>query len=206
MDVYEVLRTTRAMRRLKPDLIPDDVIARVVDAGVRAPSPGPVQQWRFVVVTDRAVMARLGSLWRATRDEVLVQTPNLYPNAAQASSSQYLYDHFDDVPALILGYGPPGIGSVTVIQALWSMCLAARAEGIGSAFTTLLTRAADQVADILAIPADVGLQLYGALPLGYPMGTWKVAPRQPAHEVTFADRWGEPPRWRAAAGSENGNP
>ncbi|MGE0794544.1 MAG: nitroreductase family protein, partial [Acidimicrobiia bacterium] len=110
MDVYEALHTTRAMRRLRPDPVPDDVIARIVDAGTRAPSPGPVgaQTWRFVAVTDRAVMAELGALWRSARDELLRQVPNLYANEAQASSSQHLHDHFDDVPLLILGYGPEG--------------------------------------------------------------------------------------------------
>src|SRR3984885_1208212 len=96
MDLFEALYTTRAMRRLKPDPVPPDVIARIVDAGIRAPSPGPVgaQTWRFVTVTDRSVMSELGAVWRAARDAVLARLPNLYANEKQASSSQYLHDHF----------------------------------------------------------------------------------------------------------------
>ncbi len=197
MDTYEALYTTRAMRRLKPDPVADEVIARIVDAGIRAPSPGAVdaQTWRFLAVTDRAVMAEIGAIWRAARDELLVQIPGLYANEKQASSSQYLHDHFDEVPLLVLGYGPEGMGSNTVVQALWSMCLAARAEGLGSTYTTLLTRVADQVDAVLGVPADAGLRLYAALPIGSPLGRWGVAPRQPANEVTFADRWGTRPRW-----------
>ena len=54
MDAREALTTTRAMRRLKPDPLPDDVVYRILDAGVRAPCGGNEQTWRFVVVRDRA--------------------------------------------------------------------------------------------------------------------------------------------------------
>jgi nitroreductase len=185
------------MRRLRPDPIPDEVVARIVDAGVRAPSPGAVQRWRFVVVTERAVMAGLAEVWQLARDAVLQAMPDLYPTPQQASSSQYLHDHFAELPLLILGYGPDGAGATTVVPALWSMCLAARAEGVGSAFTTLLTRAEEQVNAIVGVPADAGMRLFGAVPMGYPLGRWAVAPRLPGHEVAFADRWGETPTWRA---------
>lgn len=197
MDAREVLLTTRAMRRLKPDPVPDDVIARIVDAGVRAPSPGADQPWRFVVVTDRDVMQSLASVWQRSRDELLQIMPNLYSSAVQAASSQYLHDHFADVPLLVLGYGPEGLGATTVVPALWSMCLAARAEGVGSVFTTLLVRAEAEVGEIIGVPADSGLRLFGAVPMGYPLGRWGVAPRQPGHEVAFANHWGQAPSWRA---------
>ncbi len=198
MDTFEALYTTRAMRRLKPDPIPADVVARILDAGVRAPSPGATQAWRFVVVDNPEVMAQLGEVWRTARDAVLVAMPNLYSSAAQAASSQALYDDFDQLPLLVLGYGPDGLGATTVVPALWSMCLAARAEGIGSAFTTLLTRSEPEVNAILGVPADAGVRLVASVPMGYPMGRWGVAPRQPAHEVSFANRWGAAPQWRAA--------
>ncbi|HLG66798.1 MAG TPA: nitroreductase family protein [Acidimicrobiales bacterium] len=199
MDVLEALYTTRAMRRLKPDPVPQEAIARIIDAGVRAPCPGPAgaQAWRFVAVTDRSVMAEIGSVWREARDALLERVPDLYPNEKQASSSRYLHDHFDEVPLLILGYGPEGLGANTVVQACWSMCLAARAQGLGSAYTTLLTQRAAAVDRILGVPEDAGVRLYAALPIGYPLGRWGVAPRQPAHEVTFADRWGRRPAWTA---------
>lgn len=199
MDAREVLYTTRAMRRLKPDPIPDAVIARIIDTGIRAPAPGPVeaQAWRFVVVTDRGVMAQFGALWRSARDALLQRMPNLYPNERQAASSGYLYGHFDEVPLLILGYGPPGLGANTVVQACWSMCLAARNEGVGSTYTTLLTQVAEDVDRILGVPADAAMVLHAALPMGYPLGRWGIAPRQPADEVAFSEQWGARPRWKA---------
>lgn len=201
MDVFEALYTTRAMRRLKAEPVPPELIAQIIDAGVRAPCPGAAdaQSWRFVAVTDPAVMAELAALWQATRDSLLRRIPNLYANERQAASSQYLHDHFGDLPLLILGYGIEGIGANTVVPACWSMCLAARALGLGSTFTTLLTQAAGEVNRIIGVPDDTGLVLYAALPIGFPLGRWGVAPRQPAHQVTYADRWGRPPEWTAAA-------
>jgi nitroreductase len=195
MELSEALYTTRAMRRMKPDPVPDEVIARIVDAGIRAPEPGQEQSWRFVVVTARPVMAQLATIWRAARDAVLEEIPNLYASSAQAASSQYLYDHFADVPVVVFGYGQPGRGRITVIPALWSMCLAARGENVGSVFTTLLTRAAPQVNEILGIPDDAGVELFGVVPMGYPLGRWGVAPRQSARQVTFVNEWGVAPDW-----------
>jgi nitroreductase len=197
MELLEALRTTRAMRRMKPDPLPDEIIARIVDAGVRAPSPGQKQSWRFVVVTDRRVMGELAVLWRATRDALLEEIPTLYASATQAASSQYLHDHFAEVPVVVFGYAPAGQSPAIVAPALWSMCLAARGEGVGSVFTTLLLRATPAVDEILGVPADVGVELIGVVPMGFPLGRWDVAARQPAHEVSFADRWGVAPDWRA---------
>ncbi len=55
MDVYEALYTTRAMRRLKPDLVPADVQRRILDAAIRAPTGGNAQSWRFLLVDDPEV-------------------------------------------------------------------------------------------------------------------------------------------------------
>ena len=64
MDVYEALYTTRAMRRVRPDPIPADVQARILDAAIRAPSGGNAQSWRFLLVDDPAVKARLAPLYQ----------------------------------------------------------------------------------------------------------------------------------------------
>jgi hypothetical protein len=101
-------------------------------------------------------MAQLGVVWRSARQAMVASRPNLYASAKQAASSEYLHQHFDDVPLLILGYGPEGLGSNTVVLACWSMCLAARAEGVGSTYTTLLNSVADEVDRIVGVPRDSG--------------------------------------------------
>src|SRR4051812_38089218 len=64
MNVYEVLYTTRSMRRLKPDPIPLDVQARILDAAIRAPSGGNNQNWRFLLVDDAAIKQQVGPIYR----------------------------------------------------------------------------------------------------------------------------------------------
>src|SRR6266849_1590716 len=64
MELQEALYTTRAMRRVKPDPIPPDVQARILDAAVRAPSGGNAQTWRFLLVDDPAVRAELAPIYR----------------------------------------------------------------------------------------------------------------------------------------------
>ena len=63
MDVREALYTTRAMRRVKPDPIPGDVQARILDAAIRAPSGGNAQGWRFLAVDDKDTIAKVGALY-----------------------------------------------------------------------------------------------------------------------------------------------
>ena len=63
-DVFEIMHTCRAMRRLKPDPVPEDVLVRLVDAAIHAPSSSNAQNWRFVIVRDRAQKQRIAELWR----------------------------------------------------------------------------------------------------------------------------------------------
>lgn len=68
--LFEALYTARALRRLKPDPVPEDVITKVLDAAIRAPSGGNAQNWIFIVVRDRAQRQRLGAVYRKASDEV----------------------------------------------------------------------------------------------------------------------------------------
>ena len=68
MDTREALYTTRAMRRVKPDPIPEDVQARILDAAIRAPSGGNTQGWAFMLVDDQEQKEKIGSLYRECID------------------------------------------------------------------------------------------------------------------------------------------
>ena len=63
MDVREALYTTRAMRRVKPDPVPEEIQLRILDAAIRAPSGGNSQGWRFLIVDDSEQIAKIGSLY-----------------------------------------------------------------------------------------------------------------------------------------------
>ncbi len=196
MDLYEALYTTRSMRRLKPDPIPHEVQARILDAAIRAPTIG--EQWRFLLVDDADVKAQLAPLYRqafermvggqlgdALADLMKADTPM----GRTVRSGVHLAQHFADVPLLLIGFGRSRDGS-GIYPALWSAMLAARAEGIGSTLTGMLqSYFADEAFDILGVPKDAGWYLHGVIPMGYPMGKWGVAARRPIHEVAAHNSW-----------------
>jgi nitroreductase len=196
MDLHEALYTTRAMRRLKPDPIPQEVLARILDAAVRAPTIG--EEWRFVVVDDPAIKAQLGALYRQGFErmvggqlgdalETLMQSDT--PMGRMVRSGVHLAHHFGEVPLLLIGFGRSRDGS-GVYPALWSAMLAARAEGIGSTLTGMLqSYFAEEVFAILGVPQDAGWQMHGAVAMGYPLGKWGIARRKPVQEVVARNGW-----------------
>jgi nitroreductase len=206
MDVYEALYTTRAMRRVKTDPIPAEVQARILDAAIRAPSGGNTQNWRFLLVDDPAVKAKLGpvyrdcmaQLWATIYKERLEQanaTPDEPENASMLRvqrSAQHLADHFEEYPLLLFSFVQFDPTGGSIFPATWSAMLAARAEGIGSSLTTVFFFKLDAVLDALGVPKEDGWLFSSCVTFGYPTGRWDVAPRRPVHEVAFRNRWGEP--------------
>jgi nitroreductase len=204
MDVYEALYTTRAMRRCRPDKIPMDVQRRIMDAAVRAPTGGNTQNWRFMLVDDEAVLAKLGPiyreclalLWETLYKERIAKalaepdTDDSRQMLRVQRSAQHLADHFEQYPLLLFSfvqYDPTG-GSI--FPATWSAMLAARAEGIGSSLTSVFMFQLDAVLEILGVPSAEGWLFSSCVTMGYPTGVWGVAPRRPVHEVSFRNRWG----------------
>ena len=196
MDVYEALYTTRAMRRLKPDPIPYDVQARILDAAIRAPNIG--QEWRFILVDDPEIKALLAPLYRQGFERMVGgRLEELFadvlktdtPMGRTVRSGLYLVNHFAEVPLLLIGFGRTKEGS-GVYPALQNAMLAARAEGIGSTMTGFLqTYFADEVMGILGVPKDAGWYMHGVVPMGYPRGKWGIGTRKPVHEVAARNRW-----------------
>jgi nitroreductase len=207
MKLYEALYTTRAMRRLKPDPIPREVQARILDAAIRAPSGSNAQRWRFLLVDDPEQIRRIAEIYRVCM-QLLWETPAYAEQIAAAkadpegqesresmrlvNSAQYLADHFHEVPLLLFAFSQADTSGGSIFPSVWSAMLAARAEGVGSCLTTILAFRRDEVYALLGVPADEGWQMACCVTFGYPTGPWGVAARQPAHEVAFQNRWGEP--------------
>ncbi len=203
MDVYEALYTTRAMRRVKPDPLPDQVVASMLDAAIRGPSGGNSQNWRFITVTDTGVKADLGVLYR---EAFALLHETVYKGrleAAQAAgddlalrivkSSAWLADNFEQVPLWLLVVSRNDPTGASTFPAVWSAMLAARGHGVGTCLTTILGLFRQQEAfEVLGVPKDKGWTLDAAVSCGYPLGRWGVADRSPAHQVSYADRWGNP--------------
>ncbi|MEP6469487.1 MAG: nitroreductase family protein [Chloroflexota bacterium] len=111
MEISEALYTTRAMRRMKPDPIPYEVQARILDAAIRAPNIG--QDWRFILVDDPAIKAAIAPLYRKAWDRLFEQMGASLADLVQADndigriarSGAHLAEHFGDVPLLLIGFG-----------------------------------------------------------------------------------------------------
>jgi len=80
----------------------------------------------------------------------------------------------------------------SIYPAVWSAMLAARAEGVGCAITSILLFHHKEMLDILCVPPDERGQFNRTVTMGYPTGRWGIAPRHPAHEVPFRNRCGNP--------------
>ena len=207
MDVREALYTTRAMRRVKPDPIPRDVQARILDAAIRAPSGGNSQNWRFLLIDDPDLKAKLGPLYRDAigtlwqtyyreRLEHARSTPDDPQSASLLrvqSSAQHLADHFEYVPLFLAAFARGDDSGGSIFPAVWSAQLAARADGVGTSLTSVLgIFHGEQTLEILGVPAGKGWTMACLVSFGYPTGRWGVAPRRPVHEVAYRNSWGTP--------------
>ena len=198
MDIYEAIYTTRAMRRLRPDPVPLDVQARILDAAIRAPSEPDAR--RFLLVDDPGLKRQIAALYLAVW-EGMVDPATIPPMFQRVfRSGDHLARHFAEVPLLLFGFGrTAGSGGGSVFPALQNAMLAARAEGVGSTLTMFLNSRHDEVLELLGVPADGSWRMVACVTLGYPTGRWGIAPRRPAHEVAFRNRWGEPPGFEVPA-------
>jgi nitroreductase len=208
MELHEALYTTRAMRRVRPDPIPHDVQARILDAAIRAPSGGNQQNWRFLLLDDPAKKAALapmyqhamGQLWETIYKSQL-DAAAANPTATESvqilkvqRSAQWLADHFEEIPLFLFPFSQHDPTGGSIYPAVWSAMLAARAEGVGSCLTALLQffHPAETL-EILGVPTDQGWILSGTVSFGYPTGTWGVAQRMPVDQVSYRNTWGDDP-------------
>ena len=207
MDLYEALYTTRAMRRVSSDPVPDDVVRSILDAAIRSPSGGNTQNWRWLTVTDSDTITRLGELYSQAWDELNETFYKGKKEAAEASgdeatkrvlnSAQWLADNFGSVPLVVLPYSRNDPSGASIYPAVWSLMLAARGHGIGTTLTTVLgIFKSKEVAELLGVPLEKGWQNAAAIPCGYPLGRWGLAKRAPVHEVVYEEQWGRAPEWR----------
>ena len=191
MSLGEALFSQRAIRRLKPDSIPESDLFDILEAATRAPSGGNGQPWHFVVVQDAGLREQFGPLyreawWAKRRDSGYYTVEDLPPEYIQAAK---LADKIGEAPVLVLlcatakGAGPTG----SVIPAAQNLLLAARALGIGGTITTLHPTVEERVHTLFRIPETA--QIVYCLPLGYPQGRFGPAQRKPLSEVCSWDVW-----------------
>jgi nitroreductase len=208
-DLFEIMRTTRSMRRLKPDPVPAELIRKILEAGVAAPSGGNMQRWRFLVIRDAKVKQTVGAYYKRAWDEVV--SPRYRAGAPAPGTSrdrflrmldaaQHLADHIHEAPVWIIpcleGANPTRTAGASIYPAVQNMLLAARALGLGATLTTLYLSFEKEVEAALGLPPE--MHSYALLPIGYPVGRFGPVRRIPLAEVVYEDRWGQP--WPEAGG------
>jgi nitroreductase len=203
-DLFEVIRTTRAMRRLKPDPVPDALIRKIIQAGVCAPNGGNTQRWRFLVIKDQTIKRKVQVWYKKAFDEVVgprylksTPPPGVTREAynRQHAAVEYLTDHFHEAPVWIVACieetAPPTRWSgASIYPAVQNMLLAARALGLGATLTTRHLLFEKETEAALGLPP--GVHSYAILPIGWPMGTFGPVGRGPLKEIVYEDQWGQP--------------
>jgi nitroreductase len=210
--VYEAMRTLRAVRRFRPDPIPDAVLRRVLEAATWAPTGGNAQPWRVVVVRDLAKKRRLGALyaerWYAYSEghrKLIADAPPaiVEKTTRMLRAGDHLAQHFADTPAVLVFCFNPKlmaltderqprphvVGGASVYPAVENALLACRAEGLGCVLTTLLCEVEPEVRTLLGVPDP--WYTAATVPIGYPLlrGHGPLS-RRPVGKMAFADSWG----------------
>ena len=204
-DLFEIIRSTRSMRRLKRDAVPNELIRKILEAGTCAPSGGNMQRWRFLVIRDAEIKRTIGAYYKRAWDE---QVAPRYRSGEPApgmnrdrflrllDAAEYLAAHIHQAPVWIMpcleGGTPTRTSGSSIYPAVQNMLLAARALGLGATLTTLYLSFEKEVSAALGLPPDV--HSYALLPIGYPIGRFGPVRRVPLADVVFENRWGHPCR------------
>ena len=211
LDPDTLLTTTRSVRK-RLDLtrpVPLELIEECLRIALQAPSGGNAQNWHWLVVTDPGQRRAIGAVYREAVQDYIdspVWAAKLFGDDPARSGTQqrvgdsitYLGDRMGEVPVLLIpcvDVGPDGLpeGNQAILwgsllPAAWSYMLAARARGLGAAWTCLHLFREREVAKILDLPDHI--RQGAMIPTAYSIGTsFKPAPRQPLETVLHLDRW-----------------
>ena len=209
LDATELLTTTRSVRK-RLDLtrpVEREVVLECLDIALQAPTGSNNQGWQWVFVTDQEKKQAIADIYGRHFDPYVSARGATYAEGdtraarqdAVRDSATYLRQHFHEVPVMMIPCHAGRVDGAQAAQqagfwgslfpAAWSMMLALRAKGLGSAWTSLHLRSEREVADLLGIPYD-GYTQGGLFPIAYTLGTdFKPAPRVPAADLAHWDAW-----------------
>jgi nitroreductase len=204
-DLWEALSTQRAIRKWKPDAVPDELLRQVIEAGTKAPSGSNRQPWRFLVIREPARRAHIAKMLRekyeanegmrryfesGRKSEVRSQRLML-------TGAENIATHLDAAPVFIIPCLYPGgananglLAGTSIYQAVQNIMLAARGLGLGTVMTTFQGLIDAELREYLGIPEDATPA--ALLPLGYPDANFGPVNRKPVAEVAFWEEWGTP--------------
>ena len=188
MPLGDAMETQRAIRRLKPDPVDDEVLLRCIEMALRAPTGSNAQNWEWILVRDPEVKAKLARFnrqsWRLYGGLGRLVNRNDPKALRIIDAVQWQADHFEEIPVLVVGclrYG-------SIYPAIQNFLLACRAEGLGAALTTLPLWSNTMARRALGLPWIV--QPCAVIPVGWPKGRYGPTSRKPVEKVVHHDRWG----------------
>lgn len=212
LELYEALATCRAIRKLRPDPIPNAMLARVLRAATCAPSGGNAQPWRVIVVRDpgrkRALAEHFEYAWSVYSTPARERMAGLRDDSRARgervlSAGDYLAEHFAEAPVVLAWIHDPNglrhpdelwtqphfIYGGSLYPAIHNLLLACRAEGLGGVLTTMTWRREAAVCELLGVPEP--WRLHALVPIGFPVGSGHGAlARKPLAKMAFAERFG----------------
>ncbi|MEM7080497.1 MAG: nitroreductase family protein [Pseudomonadota bacterium] len=210
-EFFDLVSNVRAMRRLKTDPVPIELIRKILDAGVQAPSGQNKQPWAFVLLSEPAAKQWFAERYAQALEERgrLHRDPAARPPREQIHPQMrpvyYQMDHMQEFPYLLLvcgkrdwpfkvppeqrvGLAPPNYGAV--YPCVQNILLAARAVGLGAALTTMHQVFETELQARFGIPEEYGVVV--TMPIGWPLGKFGPVTRKPAAESTHFNFWGNP--------------
>jgi nitroreductase len=204
---FDLVGNVRAMRRLKPDPVPEALIWKVLNAGVQAPSGQNTQPWKFVLVRDTEHKCWFAERYAAAFESRfgLIADPEQrgpHKTTGQLGALYHQIDHLHEAPVILLvcgkrdwpfkvapedrvGLAPPNYGAV--YPCVQNILLACRALGLGAALTTMHQVFEAELHEHFQIPDTYGVVV--AIPIGYPSGKFGPVTRIPAEQQTYLDVW-----------------
>jgi nitroreductase len=208
LDEIDRLLTTTKQVRKRLDLsraVPHEELLECIEIANHAPMGGNLERNRWMIIDDADTKVAIAGFFAEVGRPYLAANAELRPDERTQSvmdSAMFLVDHLAEVPSLVLsmrldrptfdGGGSSAAGYFgSVVPGVWSFQLAARARGIGSAWTTFHLEHEEEVAALLGIPPTVTQVCL--LPVAYYTGeSFTPAPRRPASEVTYLNEWKRP--------------
>lgn len=202
--LFEAMYSQRTLRRFTPEPVPDELITKLIDAAIRAPSGGNRQPWSFIVIRDAASKQKLGEwyldAWNRTYGVVPKEVREQFPASAKRAygSAEHLAHHLAESPVLIMVCAtqpqfPGGEAAVlashygSVFPSVQNLLLAARGLGLGAALTTLHKVHEAEVKELLGIPTNI--EAVALIPVGYPIDKYGPPSRAPVERVIHQERW-----------------
>ncbi|MDX2170071.1 MAG: nitroreductase family protein [Deltaproteobacteria bacterium] len=192
------IRTTRAIRRLKPDPVPPGLIRKVCEAGTFAPSGGNRQPWRFIAVSEAERRAWVAERYRRVflayiQPAVEAARDPAYPEVKRRNmrAAIHLAEHLHEVPVLLFVAGWTRRGTQqtqALFPAVQNILLACRAVGLGASLTTVHLAFGRELDAWLGLPENC--PTCAMLPIGWPRGGFWQPPRAPVDECLFWERYG----------------